>query len=219
MRKLLFACSLLLALQAPAQTPKLAALPAGTLSGGLYANPALGITFQVPAGWDATTDPARSVILDNHKANGPANRCSRVLLSFFAPGKVEGRFNSAAALFVIDPQCLTQTPFPTSIEDKSAFGKVADAIIKPFTHSPFISPHGVDASIFLRQKHIVLQLTGTLTINAIEDPHSHAEEPIDINTSFAFTQARGYWIAWGYTATDASLEPLDTLQITFDHER
>ena len=221
MRKLLILCSLLLALPAPAQTSdaRLAALPAGALVNGRYTNDALGLAFQVPPGWDATTDPGRSAILDNRKANGPANRCSRVLLSFFAPGRVKGRFNSAAALFVIDPQCLTKTPFPTSLEDKDALGKAANAIIRPFTNSPFISPHGVDVSVFLRQKHIVLDLTGSLTINAIEGSHPRSEELLKINTSLAFTEAKGYWIAWGYTADDASLQQLDTIQIGFDRLR
>lgn len=221
MRKLLFICSLLLVLQAPAQPPgaRLATLPAGALANGRYTNDALGLAFQVPAGWDATTDPGRSAILDSRKANGPANRCSRVLLSFFAPDKVEGRFNSAAALFVIDPQCLTKTPFPASLEDKDALGRTANAIIRPFANSPFISPHGVDVSVFLRQNHIVLQLTGNLTINALEGPHPSKQELLKINTSLAFTEARGYWIAWGYTASDASLEQLDTIQIRFDPVR
>jgi hypothetical protein len=123
---------------------KISQLPDGSLSGKIYSNEALGLRYDVPSGWVATADPKGPVSLDYRRPDGPANQCSKILLSLHAPQQSEGRFNSTATLLVIDPSCFSGTKFPKSLEDKNKILKFADKIVKAFSNTPYISRNGAD---------------------------------------------------------------------------
>src|SRR5690348_16132070 len=106
-------------------------------------------------------------MLDQKRPNSRANQCSKILLSLDAPHPVEGGFSSNAELIAIDPSCFYKMTSPRSLQDKDAIGKVADKMIKPFTNSPYLSPYGVEIRGWMLQGHVVIQLAGAMTINAI----------------------------------------------------
>ncbi len=188
----------------------------GTLSGNIYTNETVGIVYEVPSGWSAYTDPKHATMLDQRKPNGAANQCSKILLSLQAPHPVEGRFSSSAAIIAMDPSCFSKMTFPQSLQDKNALGKIADKIIKPLSNSPYLSPYGVEIRGWMLQGHVVVQLVGGLTINAIEGHPPPTKEPLKVNTSFSFTESNGYWVAWAYLADDPSSEQLDAAKMTFN---
>ena len=101
------------------------------------------MTYEIPAEWAATSDPKGAPALDP-KPDVRANRCTKVLLWMKAPGGVEGRFNSIAALLAIDPQCISGPEFPQAVTDTDKIIKVADKIIKYYKNAPFFSPYGVE---------------------------------------------------------------------------
>jgi hypothetical protein len=73
----------------PPSPTALAQLPNGTISGETYSNDALGVIFHLPSSWTASLDAGRLVFF-GRKPDGPANKCTRVLLRYEAPRKVKG---------------------------------------------------------------------------------------------------------------------------------
>jgi hypothetical protein len=204
---------------------KLPPLPGGTLSGNSYSNDALGIRYDFPSEWTAIADPKGPTKLDGWKPDGPANRCSQVLLTLKAPHPVEGRFSSEAILFAIDPGCISAPDFPRSAEERDKVGKVVDKVIKVFKNTPYISPYGVHGVAFMshgRQGKVIFQLTGGLIINAIDEIDGHPspkKEPLTVNTSLALAESKGYWVAWAYLADDPSKEDLNkSAKIAFEDD-
>jgi hypothetical protein len=112
-----------------------------------------------------------------------------------------------ATLFAIDPSCFSGTEFPHA-PDKGKIQKVADKIIKTFSHSPYISPYGAYVVGYLSQGRVVIQLTQEFVINAIEGHPATTKEPLNVNTSIILEESRGYWVAWAYVADDPSTEEL-----------
>lgn len=204
----------LIAVAATAKTKpsvKIAALPQGKLAGHVYINEALGITYEYPSDWSASTDSKETIALDPNHPDGAAIQCSKVLLWLKAPSQSEGRFSAMAALIVIDPGCLTVVRFPQSVFDKQGINDVIDVVIAHFKHSPFFSPYGVKTYAFAPEDRMQLLMTGGMTINAIGSAPGHpapAKEPLGVHTSFLVVQSHGFWIARGYVADDPSEQQL-----------
>ena len=217
MRNLLLSVTLaFIALGAVGQsssTSKISQLPDGVLSGSIYSNDVLGLSFEFPSGWTVKADPKDPVRLDDRKLDEKANVCSHILLSLWAPHRVEGRFPSTATLFVIDPECFPGTEFPRSLEEKDKIRKIADKIIKPYSHTPYFSPYRVTIGAYSSQGRVIILLTGGLIINAVEGRHPATKEPLKMNTLFSFMESRGYWVAWAYLADDPSAEELKNVKL------
>jgi hypothetical protein len=189
-------------------------IPNGTLSGNNYSNDALGLSLEFPSGWTATPDLISPVYFDYRKPDEPANLCSKILLSLRPLQQVEGRFNSLAALFAIDPGCFSGTEFPRSL-DKVKIQKIADKIIKTFSHSPFISPYGAFVVGDLSQGHIVIKFTQKFIVNAVVGHPEAKKEPLNVNTSIILEEINGYWVAWAYVADDTSADELKKAILEF----
>lgn len=206
---LLFILSLHLRGQNPPASA-VAEIPDGVLTGNVYTNDALGVSFYFPPTWTAEPDPKGPVFLDP-KPNGRANQCSKILLTFEAPGKVEGRFSSFGRVIAIDPRCLSAGPFPHSPEDKENLDKAADKIIKYFKNSSFFSPYGVRIIALRTQENkgpMLISMRGAMIINAVSGHPAPKKEPLSVSTLFALQESRGYWIAWAYVADDPSRNEL-----------
>jgi hypothetical protein len=193
---------------------KISQLPDGTLSGNVYSNDALGLSFEFPGEWKADPDPKKPAPLDDRKPDEIANQCSKVLLSLYAPRQVEGKFSSVATLFAIDPGCFSGTEFPRSL-DKAKIQKLADKIIKTYSHSPFISPYGAFVVGYLSQGRVVIRLTQGFVINALYGHPAPKKEPLNVNDSIILEESNGYWIAWAYLADDPSAEELKNVKFEF----
>jgi hypothetical protein len=199
-----------------AQTSKISQLPDGTFSDNIYSNDALGLRYKIPSGWIATADPKGPVSLDIRNPDGPVNKCSKVLLSFHAPHKIEGRFNSMEVFFAIDPACFPDAEFPHSM-NKGKIQKFAGKIVKAFSNTPYILPSGADVdalNLDLARRPIII-LTGESVINAIEDPSPVTKEPLHVNVLLCLRESNGYWVAWGALADDASKEELKKTNVDF----
>ena len=197
-----------------APTPKISQLPDGTLSSNIYSNDALGVSFEFPDGWTATLDPKHAVSLDYRKPEEPANQCSKILLSLEAPHQVEGRFYSVASLFAIDPGCFPGTEFPHSL-DKAKIQKLADKIIKTYSHSPYISPYGAFVVGDMSQGRVFIRLTQGVIIIALFGHPAARKEPLNVNNSIVVTESNSYWVAWAYLADDPSTEELKNAKEEF----
>ncbi len=220
MRNLFFAALLgTFAIAASGQvSPRISLLANGNLSGSTYSNDAVGVTYEIPAEWAATSDPKGAPALDP-KPDVRANRCTKVLLWMKAPGGVEGRFNSIAALLAIDPQCISGPEFPQAVTDTDKIIKVADKIIKYYKNAPFFSPYGVKILATRTpeepQGRVTILLLGGAIVNAIEGRRAATKEPLKVNTSFAVAESKGYWVAWAYLADDPSAELLKKVSVRF----
>jgi hypothetical protein len=189
-------------------------IPNGMLSGNTYTNDALGLSYQVPDGWKGDPDPKDEPI-DWRGPHKVANRCSRVLLWATPVSKIEGRFNPTATVFVTDPACLGIAAFPESVEQVEEINKVAKKMGDSFNYTPFMSPYGNAVHQFSSHGRVVIQVTGGLVINAVERGHGKTKEPLEVKTSFTFTEANGYLVVWAYVANESSAEPLKNMQVTF----
>jgi hypothetical protein len=113
---------------------------------------------------------------------------------------------------------LTIIRFPQSSTDREGINDVADVIIKRFKNSLFFSPYGVTIIASQQQGHVIMQMTGAMTINAIEGHPAPAKEPLDLRTSFSLAESSGFWIAWAYAADDAHVEAIRQAKLGFaDH--
>jgi len=218
MRRLLLSLTLsFFALEAvilDAQPSKISQLADGILSGNSYSNDDLGLRIEFPDGWKTTLSPKNPTMLDYRKPDELANLCSKVLLSLQAPHPVEGRFNSMAILFAIDPGCFSGTEFPRAL-DKAKIQKLADKIIKTYSHSPFISPYGAFVVGDLTQGRVVIRFTQGFIINAIVGHPATKKEPLNVYASIDLTESNGYWIAWAYIADESSAGELKKATLEF----
>jgi hypothetical protein len=190
-------------------------LPAGVLAGSIYSNDAVGVTYEAPSGWTLTADPSGPASLDMDHPDSPMNQCAKILLRLSPPGEVPGRFKAFATLAAIDPACFSNPPFPRTL-DKKAIKKVVDKMFKPFTHTSFCSPFGaLIAGSKSQDGVVVISLTGQMTINALEGKPAPRKEPLDVKTSFKFTEWNGLWVVWAYTADEKSAGELDNAKINF----
>ncbi len=189
-------------------------IPNGTLSGNTYTNNALGLSYQIPDGWKGDPE-TKGKPIDWRGPDKIANRCSRVLLWLTPVSEIEGRFNPVAAVFVTDPVCLGVGAFPESVEQTKEINNVAKKMGDSFNYTPFMSPYGNAIHPFSSQGRVVIQATGGLVINALTGRHVKTKEPLEVKTSFSFTEANGYLIVWAYVATESSAEPLKDIQVTF----
>jgi hypothetical protein len=194
---------------------KISQLPDGTMSGKTYSNDALGLRYEAPTGWIATADPKGPVSLDYREPDGSANQCSKVLLSLHAPQQAEGRFNSMATLFAIDPACFSGAKFPKSLEDKNKIQKFADKIVKAFSNTPYISRNGADVDAVRATGRLIIILTGEEVIDAVESRDQATKEQLHVNTLFCLAESNGYWVAWTALADDSSRAEMKNSNVQF----
>jgi hypothetical protein len=191
--------------------PSIAQIPDGTVSTTAYANPTLGVTWDIPSGWSANIDPKNSDALDPDHPNGRARQCSKVLVWVTAPRDSEEMFASMAAVIAIDPHCLSHAEFPQSTFEKDKTNDVIDAILKNFKHSPFFSPYGVKIVAFPLsggRSGVKISMTGGMTINAVSGHPAATRMPLGVNTFFSVMEHRGYWLAVAYVADGPSTAEL-----------
>ena len=210
-------CSLFVFFQALGQQrPKLqlSQIPNGDLSGNTYMNHAFGLSYQIPAGWKGDPDP-KDVSIDWRGPKKPANRCSRMLLSLTPAVTIEGRFKPIVNVFVTDPACIGVAAFPVSVDEIKEINKVAKKIGDNFNYTPFMSPYGNEVHPFSSQGRVMIQATGAMLINALDGEHQKIKEPIEVKTSFTFTESNGYLVVWAFVADVTSFEVLKKIEVAF----
>jgi hypothetical protein len=195
-------------------TSSLSQLPDGEISGNAYTNGALGVIFHFPKDWSANLDSGHSVTFGKDP-DGPANRCTRILLRWQSPRKVKGWFTAWGVLFAIDPVCLGVDPFPSSVESGNS-GQINDfagKIYALYHPAPFFPPGGVD--IFAERAGdetngpIIVSLRGKGSRNIDEIDPSITRTPVAVNTQFALGQAQEFWVGWAEMDDDRSKSEME----------
>ncbi len=139
------------------------AIPPGDVSEGVYRNPAFGLQYELPQGWNILPTPNRgnpSAGLANLREYQLVSACSRSLLHIEQPGSSEnsrGGLNSVIILRALDPECLSmRTPSTesdqmiaeevgASLEELAEFGQIASHDLISSSNRLFMVFHGTIA--------------------------------------------------------------------------
>lgn len=182
-------------------------IPDGLLSGDAYTNDALGVVLHIPKGWTANLVAGNSVSFGKDP-NGPANRCTRILLRYESPRKVKGWFSSWEIFFAIDPECLGIGPFPTSPEPTNTrVDDLATKIYQLYNPAPFFPPGTLDVSADRLEGPsgpVIIYLRGKGSRNVDEIDPTRKREPVAVSTEFVLTHGEKYWFGWAAIADNKS---------------
>lgn len=208
----------------PAST-RIGQLNAGVVSGNTYTNDALGFAYQFPLGWvindKATQDRTMETGHQFAWGNSPSaareheafQRCARVLL--FVTKNAEGTrtegLNPLIVVIAADSACFPGVHFPTSVDDRDAIKQAAQQFVRSFAGTPFVAKGHNSVDAFTVQGHLMLDISASFSVS----PPGH-NAPLDIFTSLNFTEAKDYWVAWGFmSGSQAGLQELKDTKIKF----
>ena len=206
----------------------------GKIEGGVYRNPALGFTYQVPSGWiieshgavlpaierARATDLLAAMLDGGNRNAGAAERqlmkaCSRTLFSVWAkrPG-ADGQISyddfGEVTLSAISAECFPGVKFPASSTDEQA---ARDFLLLIGLTHPILRDMR-DARALTSQGMVFLLLHGTVAFKVPNDELSRR-----LSVAMAITERRGYLLTWFFAAPhDSELEQLLTDRVGFDPE-
>lgn len=212
--------------------PPQAHIDPGKLEGGVYHNPALGLTYQVPPGWIVEAEGAILPAIERARANetwaglldgetpnnGAAERqlmkaCSRTLFSVWAKrpgphGQISYDDFGEVTLSAISAGCFPAVRFPSNSTDKQALQDFL--LLLGLTH-PILRDMR-DAKAFNSQGAVFLLLHGTIGFKVPDDELSRR-----LSVAMAITQRRGYLLTWFFAAPhDSELQQLLKDRVGFD---
>ena len=198
--------------------PALSLIPDGTLADNTYTNDELGMVFHFPQGWAGKLDSGHSVVFGKDP-NGPANKCTRILLRYESPRKVKGWFSGWGIVFAIDPDCLSIGPFPASPETRNTrVDDLARKIVQLYHPAPFFPPGTLDVSadrLEWPSGPVIICLRGNGSRNVDEIDPTRKRDPVPVSTEFVVTQGSTYWLGWAAIVDHHSRDELSksSLQI------
>ena len=204
----------------------------GKLEGGVYRNPALGFSYQVPPGWIVEAEGAVLPAIERARANetwaglldgenpnnGAAERqlmqaCSRTLFSVWAKrpgpdGQIPYDDFGEVTLSAISAQCFPGVKFPSNSTDQQALRDFL--LLMGLTH-PILRDMR-DAKAFTSQGTVFLLLHGTVGFKIPDDELSRR-----LSIAMAITERRGYLLTWFFAAPhDSELQQLLKDRVGFD---
>ncbi len=216
--------------QLEADPPKTHIAP-GKIEGGVYRNPALGFSYQVPSGWVAEAEGAvlpaierarESSALDGLLGGGPdagaAERqllkaCSRTLFSVWAKrpepdGQIPYDDFGEVTLSAISAECFPGVKFPATSTDAQA---ARDFLLLIGLTHPILRDMR-DAKAFTSQGTVFLLLHGNVGFKVPNDELSRR-----LSIAMAITQHQGYLLTWFFAAPhDSELQQLLAERVSFD---
>jgi hypothetical protein len=197
----------------------------GVVSGNTYTNDALGFDYQFPSGWVVNDKAAQEKTMEaghqlawgnsasaarEHEA---FKQCARVLLwvTKNAEGTRTEELNPLIVVIATDSACFPGAHFPTSVDDRDAIRQVAQQLLRSLAGTPFLAKGQDSVKVFPVQGHLMLDVSGSFTVTP---PGRNA--PLDIFTSLDVTEAKNYWVAWGFmSGSQAGLQELKNTKIKF----
>jgi hypothetical protein len=197
----------------------------GVVKGNTYLNDELGIDYQFPDGWVVNDKATQDKVIeaghqfawgDNPSAareHEAFQQCARVLLftTKYPEGTKSEELNPLIVLMAVDPECSRGARFPTSIDERDAIKQIAQQMVHSFAGTPFMPKGKASVNAFTVQGHLMLEFSGDFTVNV---PGRTA--PQSIFTSFDVTEAKDYWVAWGFmSGSQAGLQELKNTKIAF----
>jgi hypothetical protein len=111
-------------------------------------------------------------------------------------------------MMVIDPSCFSGVEFPKTLSKENWNQPFMQVMVKTLSHSPFMSVHGADIDGFTAGGRLFITLSG-------DDQESIAGHVVHVNHLVAFTESKGYWVAWMTRADDSAKEVLEKSNIQF----
>ncbi len=205
----------------------------GKLDGGVYRNPALGLSYQVPSGWFAESQGAVLPAIERARVSdsldgllgGPPDAgfaerqlmkaCSRTLFSVWAKrpgpnGQIPYDDFGEVTLSAISAECFPGVKFPSSATDAQA---ARDFLLLVGLTHPVLRDMR-DARAFSSHGAVFLLLHGTVGFKVPNDELSRR-----LSVAMAITQRHGYLLTWFFAAPhDSELQQLLEERVTFDPE-
>ncbi|MGB7553861.1 MAG: hypothetical protein WBM04_05770 [Candidatus Korobacteraceae bacterium] len=203
----------------------------GKLEGGIYRNPVLGFSYQVPPGWVVEAEGAVLPAIERARASdsldgllgggpdaGAAERqllkaCSRTLFSVWAKrpgpdGQIPYDDFGEVTLSAISAECFPGVKFPASSTDAQA---ARDFLLLIGLTHPILRDMR-DAKAFTSQGTVFLLLHGNVGFKVPNDELSRR-----LSIAMAITQRQGYLLTWFFAAPhDSELQQLLAERVSFD---
>jgi hypothetical protein len=206
----------------------------GKLESGIYRNPALGFSYQLPPGWfvepqgavlpaieRARAKDSLAPLLDGGTPNaGAAERqlmkaCSRTLFSVWAKqpgadGQIPYDDFGEVTVSAMSAECFPGMKFPTSSADQRA---LREFLLRLGRTHPILRDMP-DGKILTSQGMLFLLLHGSSAFKVPNDELSRR-----LSVAMAITERRGYLLTLFFAAPhDSELEPLLKERAAFDPE-
>ncbi len=206
----------------------------GKIDGDVYRNPALGFTYQVPAGWftqpqgavlpaieRARGKDALAAVIDGGAWDGDSSErqlmkaCSRTLFSVWAKlpgadGQIPYDDFGEITLAATAAECFPAVKFPSDPTDRQ---QMRDFLLMLGLSHPILRDMR-DARAFTAHGVLFLLLHGTVGFQLPDDRLSRR-----LSVALAVTERRGYLLTWFFAAPhDSELEPLLKEKGAFDPE-
>ncbi|MFI5116504.1 MAG: hypothetical protein ACHP8B_07365 [Terriglobales bacterium] len=206
----------------------------GKLEGGIYRNPALGFSYQLPPGWFVEPQGAVLPAIERARAKDPlaplldggapnagaAERqlmkaCSRTLFSVWAKqpgadGQIPYDDFGEVTVSALSAECLPGVKFPASSADQRA---LREFLLRLGRTHPILRDMA-DGEISTSQGMVFLLLHGSIGFKVPNDELSRR-----LSVAMAITERRGYLLTWFFAAPhDSDLEPLLQERVGFDPE-
>jgi hypothetical protein len=208
----------------PPSSSRIAQLNPGTISGDIYANEQLGLSYIFPEGWvvndkaalDKTIEIGHQVAWGDDPSAAREHeqflRCTRPLL-FVTQHPPRTRSDVDSLIFVLasDPACTPGIHFPTSIDDRDTIKQVAVQIIRSFSGTPFLPKGKPSVNAFEIQGRVMLDIYGSF-----EFKPAKANTQLKAWSALDLTESGGYWVLWFFlSGSEAGLQELRETKIKF----
>jgi hypothetical protein len=201
----------------------------GKLEGGIYRNPALGFSYQLPPGWFVepqgavlpaierarATDSWAALLDEGASEHQLMKACSRTLFSVWAKqpgadGQIPYDDFGEVTLSAISAECFPGVKFPSNASDRRA---MRDFLLMLGLSHPILRDMR-DARAFTSHGVVFLLLHGSI---AFKEPNDELSRRLSV--AMAITERRGYLLTWFFAAPhDSELEPLLKERAGFDPE-
>jgi hypothetical protein len=206
----------------------------GKLEGNVYRNPALGFSYQLPAGWFVESQGAVLPAIERARATdswaallgggtpnaGASERqlmkaCSRTLFSVWArrpqaDGQIPYDDFGEVTLSAISAGCFPGVKFPSTAADRQA---TRDFLLMLALTHPILRDMR-DARAFTAHGIVFLLVHGSVAFKVPNDELSRR-----LSVAMAITERRGELLTWFFAAPhDSELEPLLKERVQFDPE-
>jgi hypothetical protein len=210
----------------PQPSGRIRDLSPGTISGNVYANSALGFTYEFPAGWYVADKATQEKVTNTgHQAawgNSPSaareheyyQNCSKVMLwaNRFPEGTQTESVNPMIVVVAVDPACFPGAKFPTSIDDQGSAKEIGEAMVSSFRGSP-LAMQEMKLGILNVQGHIFVDVT-----SVAHEPVPGHPAAVEVHSATLLTTVSNLWIGWLFASgSKAELQELKNTKLTFSN--
>jgi hypothetical protein len=210
----------------PVPSTRIRDLSTGTISENVYANSALGFSYEFPAGWyladkatqERLTDTGHQATWGNSasaaREHESVQNCSKVLLwaNKYPVGTQTENINPMVIVVAVDPDCFPGSKFPTSIDDQGSAKEIGEAMVRSFQGSQ-LPMQEMKLAILTVQGHIFVDVTGVGHVPVLGHP-----APVEVHAATLLTTVSNLWIGWLFgSGSKVELQELKNTKLTFSN--